>query len=245
MFNHTPVTSRRRLPLFAGAVVSGALVLGAALPAGAQTGADGTGERGDRARTACLGAIDKRIAALDKASETLSSDKHLTDGHRDTLTTRVDSAHTGIEAIRPQVESAAADQLKQLCSSVATDYRVFAVLLPQVHLARIGDAAAAAQTRADGVSAKIDEAIGRANAAGKNVDAATEAADALDDAVAKLGTDAQGLADQALAITPADFNGDKDVMDPLREKGKAVRADGKAVRAAAKTVRTELKALRG
>ena len=128
---------------------------------------------------------------------------------------------------------------------MATDYRVFAVLLPQVHLARIGDAAAAAQTRADGVSAKIDEAIGRANAAGKNVDAATEAAEALDDAVAKLGTDAQGLADQALAITPADFNGDKDVMDPLREKGKAVRADGKAVRAAAKTVRTELKALRG
>ena len=121
MFNHTPVTSRRRLPLFAGAVVSGALVLGAALPAGAQTGAGGTGERGDRARTACLGAIDKRITALDKASETLSSDKHLTDGHRDTLTTRVDSAHTGIEAIRPQVESAAADQLKQLCSSVATD----------------------------------------------------------------------------------------------------------------------------
>ena len=82
---------------------------------------------------------------------------------------------------------------------------------------------------------------GLGDVAGKNVDAATEAADALDDAVAKLGTDAQGLADQALAITPADFNGDKDVVDPLREKGKAVRADGKAVRAAAKTVRTELR----
>lgn len=247
MTNHrnsqTPGTSLTRR-IIAGGLLS-TLAIGA-VGVGTASAETGDGAKLTAARTKCIAGIDRRIEALESTSAKLSADKYLTDAHRSTLAGEVSTTLDGVKALRPQVEAdTKAADLRTHCTAVVKDYRVFAVVLPKVHLTRGADAASAAAARATEVQPKIDAAIEAATEAGKDTTTVEADQAALSAALDKLSGDVEGLADSVLGVTPADFNADNGVLDAAKASGKAARADGKAVREAAKKLRTDLKALRG
>lgn len=235
--------------IVAGTVLSGLTIAGVtagAISAGADPATSVSGPKLDAARTKCLSAIDRRISRLDELTSKVGDDEHLTDAHRSTLSGIVSHALDGMNTLRPQVQGATdAASLRTSCTAVVDDYRVFALVAPQVHLTRVADAAAFGINKLAGVDTKIDDAISAAAAAGKDVTKATADADAFSAAVAKVGTDVSGLADSVLALTPADYNANHNVLDAARAQAKTARTDAQAARTAGQAVRADLKALRG
>ena len=233
--------------ILAGTVLSGLALTGVTTIGTSTAGAESpSGPKLEAARTACLTGIDNRITRLNQLTSKVSADKYLTDGHRSSLSGIVSHALDGMNTLRPQVQAATdAASLRTPCTAVVNDYRVYALVSPQVHLTRAADAAAHGITKLSDVDAKIDTAIASAAAAGKDVTTATADADAFTAAVAKVNTDIGGLADSVLALTPADYNANHGALDAARAQAKAARTDAKAARTAGQTVRADLKALHG
>lgn len=247
--NQPTTTSAAAAASLTRRIIAGGLLTAMAVGAVGVSGAAAEGGDGSKltaARTKCLAGIDRRIDALESTSAKLADAKYLTDAHRSTLAGEVSTTLDGVKALRPQVEAdTKAADLRTHCTAVVKDFRVFAVVLPKVHLTRGADAAAAAVAKMATVQPKIDAAIEAASNAGKDTTTVEADQAALSAALDKLSGDVEGLADSVLGVSPADFNADNDVLDAAKAKGKAARADGKAVREAAKKLRADLKALRG
>ena len=198
----------------------------------------------DIARERCLTGIDRRTTALATMSQQVAADTHLTPAHASDLNAIVGAARGGIAGLRAQVTTDAdAASLRTHCLSVVNDYRVFALVAPQVHLTRATDAANAVKGRLTDGLTRIDEVIAKAEAAGKDVTKVTADRAALGAAVTTFENDLAAVP-AVTGITPAQFNTNHGVLDDARTKLKTVRSDGKAAREAARALRDDLRQLR-
>lgn len=220
-----------RFPRIAGAVLATGLLFGTAAPALAEDGGsdDGT-EETHGVRDRCQRAIERRLTDLAKAQSRVAGVEALTDAHEATINGIIDATESGLAA--HATELAEADdrvEILQLCTEIATDFRVYLVVLPQTHLTVGADRVDAAADRGAELVAVFDEAVEAAIAAGADV---TEAVTYRDAAVAHLDAaeaSVAGVADEVLAVTPASYNDGA---------GQTVIAD---TRAAVRGAHTELK----
>ena len=113
-------------------------------------------------------------------------------------------------------------ELASLCAEIATEFRVYLVVLPQTHLTVSADRVDQAVVRGDELLAHLDGAIAAAAEAGADV----TAAEALrDDAAAHLASASAGVAgaaDQVLTVTPSSWN-DGDGQTVIENTRAAVR----------------------
>ena len=202
----------RNIPRLATAALIGCLSLGLAAPAMAQdepppeeAGTEEAVHREPRAR--CLEAIDRRLDSLARAQARIDEVQAITPLHEAAVDDIIDSTQSGLTRLSNQVE--AADDpatLVRLCATVAPDYRVYLVVLPQAHLTVGADRAQAGAEIGYAVIDTLDTAIAEAEAAGADVSDAVmyrdrslahlEAADAAND----------GVAASVLSVTPDSFN---------------------------------------
>ena len=198
----------------------------------------------DIARQRCLTGIDRRTTALATMSQQVAADTRLTPAHATDLNAILGAARGGIAGLRAQVAvDADAASLRTHCLSVVNDFRVFALIAPQVHLTRATDAANAVKGRlTDGLS-KIDGVITKAEAAGKDVTKVKADRAPLGAAVTTFDSDLAAVP-AVTGIGAAQFNTNHGVLDDARTKLKTVRNDGKAAREAARVLRDDLRQLR-
>jgi hypothetical protein len=244
-----PAHRTRKLAL-AGALALLALpvaatVAGAQTPAPTRPGAAATTDpaRLDQVRTRCLAEIDRRLATLDTIDAGVGRAEALTDDHAAAITAMTAEERSGLTELRPQVEAATDRQaLEPLCRSIATDYRIYRLRVPQAHLTVAFDRSTAAATRlseaADRLQAKIDET----SAAGTDVSAAQVALDTMRSKLAEATGGIDGRAVALLALTPADYAANTAVVAPYREALTSVHTD---LREAAAAGREAARALRG
>ncbi len=159
-------------------------------------------ERGEKA-------IDKRLAAIQKAVGRLDAAKHLTTAERDALRDRLHHDAAALTALRTQiaatttVAAARADD-----RMIVTDYRVYHVLLPQVAIAGRTDALH------DSALPHLQKVYDRLAAHGADKARLAE----LRTMIAAAEQDLNGLADEALAVTPRAYDADHTVMAGLRHR---------------------------
>lgn len=214
------------------AVLAGTIALsGSPLPADLDPGA-GLNE----IQRAADRATDNRIRALEEALEEVADSEHLSDGHRSTITATLQSDLDAMHDLQDEIaaEDSAADALTAY-RSIFTDYRVYAVAIPQslyaaaadgltdsalpllqqVHddLAAVADGDAEVESALDEMQASIDEA--------------TELLD--------------GLADAMLAVSPADFNADPEVLADLRDSLREATDATRDAREDARDIREDLR----
>jgi chromosome segregation ATPase len=217
------------------AIMAGTIALsGTALPTGLTDLDPGAGL--DEIQHAADRATDNRIRALEEALEKVEANEHLTDAHSSeisaTLQADLDAMHELQTAIAD--EDTAAEALDAY-RSIFTDYRVYAVAIPQSRYA------AAADALTDSALPRLQEAHdGLAEVA--DGDAEIEAALAemqasIDEAAGLL----DGLADASLAVTPADFNADEDVLDEIREALRDARDAARDAREDARRILDDLR----
>ena len=196
-----------RISRLAGALLVGGLTLGIAAPAFAEdTGAEENGDDSARHRP-CEAAIERRLNDLANVQIRLDGVDALTDAHEATIDGIIDSTESGLTQLAVDIDEAEgpADKLA-LCLTIAPDYRVYLVVMPQSHLTVASDRVDKALAVGDEIVARFDAAVDAAIAAGADVDDAVELRDA---AVAHLDAAEvanSGVADSVLAVTPAGYN---------------------------------------
>ena len=218
-------------------LLTGALVTGVAAPALA----DGTPSPAPTAHHAAslsdiqakgAAATSKRITSLNAAITKVGAAKGITDADRSTVLTTLKGDLSAMTSLATKIAAdttttqAAAD-----VRSIYTQYRVYAVALPQARIAATAD-------RLTGVT--IPRLQAAASKLGPKVSGDSGLQSKLDDLNSQLTTaqsDTSGLAAAALKVTPSAYNADHTAMSSLRDKAKSAVAAVKAAAADAKAIR--------
>jgi hypothetical protein len=150
-------------------------------------------------------AIAKRVAALDKAAARIATRKNVSDAHAAAITATIDADKSALAALDATIQSdtdraVAAQHFGQIFS----DYRIFAVVIPQSHFAAAADAiGTAAVPKLQTVHDKLAAAL-----AEKPDDATQAILDDLQKQIDTASAAVDAVADSALAVTPATWNAD-------------------------------------
>lgn len=192
----------------ATAIAGLALVTLSALPAGAAT--PDPGARLEAGRAKCDAAIDRRLSTLDELSTRIGESKHLTDADRASLSDDVTTTRNGLTSLKSQIDADSdAATLRADCKRIVTDYRVYLLVAPTVHLVNGADAALSAVENFGDANAKLTDAIaaaeGRGVDAAKVADAKAKQAD-MNAKVADAQAKAAPVAGTVVPLTPADIN---------------------------------------
>ena len=197
-----------RIPRIAGAVLAAGLVFGTAAPALAEDGgSDDTVEETHGLKDRCQQAIDRRLTDLAAAQTRIAGVEALTDAHEATINGIIDSTETGLAAHAVELdEEDNRLEIVKLCAEIATEFRVYLVVLPQTHLTVGADRVDLAVDRGDALVEAFDAAVDAAIEAGADV---TDAITYRDKAVAHLDAaeaSVAGVADEVLTVTPSSYN---------------------------------------
>jgi len=237
--------------LLVGAAAAGAITVASASVASAagsdpgtptaSTRADGQAVI-DAARARCIAAIDVRLADLSKLTARLGGAKNLTTDHRNKLNSIVSSSQSGLSALKTKIAGDDPTTLKADCDAIFTDYRIYALRVPQDHLTIGFDNSTAAESKLGNVYDKLSAAVTEAKNAGKNVGNADSLLTDMKAKISDAQTQTNGKADAELAFVPSDWNSNHSLLSPYVT---ALRTGGADMKTAAQDARGVVTILKG
>jgi len=177
----------------------------------------------------CTAQITRRLGSLSELSAAVAAKGDaLTSAHRSAIDAVIANTTTGLTALKAEVDAATTvDALKPLCRKVVTDFRVYALVVPQVNLVLAADAVAAKQQTFVTLRTTLAEAIakGRTPANGAELDAMLAS---FDGHVAAMFAAVDGVANRALGITVAAYNADPKVLTRELDAMRTAHTEAKA-----------------
>ncbi|MEY2468548.1 MAG: hypothetical protein QOF21_1246 [Actinomycetota bacterium] len=197
----------------------------------------------DEVKARCLAQIDRRQTALSAAKKRLDNSRFLTDAHQAALDANIEATASGLSSLADTIQGdTEMEQLRADCRKIIDDYRVFVLVIPRGRLVRASDGAIAAATRLTGVADRLQSAIDKAKADGKDTSKAEADLAKMKTAIASAKSHASGVYDAVIGLTPADYNANHDVLMPSRTNVRAAAAAIKEAVAAGRATREDLKA---
>jgi hypothetical protein len=179
----------------------------------------------------------QRISSLTTGIGSISANSHLSSGDKTTVLGTLNNDLNGMKSLQSKI---AADTTKSEAAAdyktIFTTYRVYAVALPQAHYA------AAADNLSSTAVPRLTDVHGRLVAllAGKDASKSTAALQAdltdMNSQLSNASGSLSGLSSAALAVTPAQYNSNHDVLKGLKQALTSARAAVKQARQDAKTV---------
>jgi hypothetical protein len=188
--------------------------------------------------------INRRFTTLTDLASRITASKVLTASDASALQGEIGSTRSGLTSLKATID--ADTDLKTIrtdIARIATDYRVYLVVVPQVNLVSGADAVVAAQAKFTQLNTTLAARIATAKAAGKDTTAAQADLDAMNAAVTQAVGLASPLPAQLLPLTPAQYNGGtagpvltnaRTALGQARDQLKSAIADAKACRDALK-----------
>ena len=191
--------------------------------------------------------IARRITTLDSLAGRITGSKVLTSSDASALSGEVSATKTGLTSLKATIDSETdVAALKADVAKIATQFRVYLLVVPQVNLVSAADGVVGAQTKFADVNTKLAARIATDKAAGKDTTAAQTALDAMNAAVTKAVGLAQPVSAEILPLTPAQYDGGtagpiitsaRTALGQARDQMKAAIADAKACRDALKALK--------
>lgn len=195
----------------------------------------------DAIQKAATAQTSARIAALNRAIPAVTRNRFLTEADRATILSTLDEALAGMQELAATIAAdtdaaAAATHYQQ----IFTEYRVYAVVLPQSFYAAAADGlTGTAIPKLVEVHEKLRAAIDADPSASTPEIEASMAS--LAEHIAEAQSAIDGVAAAALAVTPADYNANSAVLTPLKADVTTAVAAARLARLDAKTVREALR----
>jgi hypothetical protein len=191
----------------------------------------------DSVRAVCTAQITRRLTDLDRLQARVTEKASvLTPAHSVAIGTIITDAKTGLTALQAEIDAATTiDALKPLCDRIYSDFRIYALRIPQINIVLSADAIGAKQATFAELRAKLDAAITAGATPDNQADLAALLAE-FDAHVAKMTDLASGVADPVLALTPADYNADHRVLTPFIATMKQARSEAKGASKAARKI---------
>ena len=189
--------------------------------------------------------IARRLTSLGKLTNLINSATRLTSTDKATLTSEVSSTVSGLDAIKMKLDAeTTVDGAHTDVQSIFDEYRVYALVLPKVHLIKTADDLAVVQAKLSDAASKLQQRLATLKSEGKDV---TGLETTLADMNAKLAA-AQTVASlQATIINlqPSDYNSDHNVLSGYNAQFKAARANLVSARQDAETIVQGIRSLEG
>ena len=188
--------------------------------------------------------IDRRLETLANLQSVVDASTALTDAHEAALDAILSSTSSGLRALRTEIDGdTTVDALREDIRRIAEDFRVYALVARQVWLVKAADTVVVMAARFATTAERLEAAIDRAEAAGKDVgDARTHLATMIA-SVDKAESAVVGVASAVLDLTPAAWNAG-DAAPVLRKARESLRDARVALREARKAARAVLADLR-
>jgi hypothetical protein len=186
--------------------------------------------------------IEMRLASLNAALSRISNVKRLSDDQKNTFTGEIQTDIADLTALKTKID--ADTDIKTLTSdakSLFTDYRVYAVFLPQIHEIISTDIIEITATNLTAIAGKLSERIQAMQASGKSV---ADLQGFLTDMQAKIAdAQTQGTAafNEIVSLTPSSYPGSGSILKDARTKIRTATGDLKAALVDAKLIRAGLK----
>jgi hypothetical protein len=182
-------------------------------------------------------ATSKRVTALAAAITKMTGDTYVTSGDKSTILNTLNSDETAMKSLASKiVADTTVSQASADVKSIYTDYRVFAVALPQARLAAGADRlTGSALPKLTVAQAKLEAALSGKFATKSTPTLVADLAD-MKSQIAAAQSSSASVASDALAVTPADFNSNHAVLSSTRSSEKTAVADAKKARADGKAV---------
>ena len=188
--------------------------------------------------------IDRRLVTIRRLQQGVDHARALTDAHEAALEAILDSSAAGLGALRAEIEAdTTVPELRADINSIFEDFRIYALVTRQVLLVGAADmvdaAGAALNQAADRLAVLIEEAA----ASGKDVTEARAHLAAMQAAIDEALAGVDGVADEVLPLTPADWNAGTagPVLREAREAIEDARADLRTAKAEARHVLAALR----
>jgi hypothetical protein len=186
--------------------------------------------------------IGRRLTTLGTLASRISSSKVLTPADASALSSEVSSTTAGLNSLKTTIDSETnLAALKAEIARIATQFRVYLLVVPQVNLVSAADGVLVAQARFAQINTNLAARIAAAKAAGKDTTAAQADLDAMNSQVSSAVNLATGLPAKLLPLTPAEYNAGtagpilnsaRTALGQARNDLKAAVADARACRAA-------------
>lgn len=202
------------------------------------------GERMERLKEKANREIDRRVRVLNGLLARLSEAPKVQNADKATLVDQINSQVAGLTALKSKI---AADTdfvtLRNDVQSIRTQYRVFVLIIPKVHIIIASARVSAASDELLNVSTALETKLAEAKNAGKN----TVALESLLSEVQKKITDAKNEASSAnvstIKVTPTQFNSNKEILQSPRQSLQSAKEDLQSARRDALKIREALKSL--
>lgn len=194
----------------------------------------------DQVKERADAAIERRLAALDRAAAKVRTNDHVTADHAAQLITHYIRASDGLNDLRRDIAQATTyEELRDLVPMIAEDYRVYLVILPKTHLVLASDRMADGVTRMSNAADGFLDAIERAEDAGYDMTEARKWLRVARDEIAEVNRTAVPVADDVVGLTAADWEEPaKTQLDTGKRKLTNARVDvAQAIDALKKTKR--------
>ncbi len=151
--------------------------------------------------------IQRRFTTLNALSAKITGSTALTTSDAAALTAEIGATRTGLTDLKTTVDAETSiPALKAEIGRIATEFRVYLLVGPQVNLVSGADRVVASQTMFTKVDTNLAARIAAAKAAGKDTTAAQSDLDAMNAAVTKAVGLATPLPATLLPLTPAQYN---------------------------------------
>jgi len=189
--------------------------------------------------------INRRFVTLGDLSAKITASKVMTSSDKAALQAEISSTRSGLTSLKATIDSwtgaTGIPALKADIVDIATEFRVYLLVTPQVNLVNAADAVLATQTRFATVNTNLTARIAAAKAAGKDTTAAQADLNAMNASVTAAVALAQPLPAFLLPLTPAQYNAQPTILASARTALGQARDDLKSAVADALACRDALK----
>lgn len=188
-------------------------------------------------RTRAAAAVSLRVNALQAAITDVGPNRYATASDRATILTTLQSDLAGMNTLGPEIQAdTTVATAESGYRSIFTQFRVFALALPQARLAASADdLTGTVVPRLSDARTRLQSLLAGADS-GKDTPAVQAAMADLSTRISGIGTATDGLTTAILGYTPAQWNAAPGILAPWKTKLVTARADTRSARSDVETV---------
>lgn len=181
----------------------------------------------DEIKARAKAAIDKRLDTLGELQRRVRDHEFMTAVHKATLTADYADAVAGLIGLSREIQNVETrEELRDLVPLIATDYRVYFVIVPKTYQVAASDRVGHAVSRFDDTADAISDAIDRAEAAGYDMTEARRWLISARDEIAEARRAGVPVADDVIDLDASDWEEPaKSALDEGRRRLKNARVD--------------------
>jgi hypothetical protein len=189
----------------------------------------------------CDTAVKNRVSALGGDITDINSDATISGSDKSSLLATAKSNITGLQALDATIQSdTTVAAARSDCQKIVTQYRVYVLFEPQVHLTISTDRVGGAITKLQSISSTLATIVSKISDPTEKATAQTALTD-FNSKLSAVESSSSGLS-SVLGLTPSGYPANKSTLLTLQSALLTIRGDLQAMRADVQTIRNAVEA---